>query len=338
MADGSALTCPNCGAALETTGDQAEITCHYCGTLVMVPHAAPPPPPTEPSRIVIPLETIDPVGTRAGTKAMWIITLVIVLAVFGFVGVMITSITSSVSHVTDSVMQPLNAVLTAVPSYQDVMTPPTDAPEPTRAPRPTETPRPTSTPQPTLPAYAKLVLKDDFTDPKSGWDRTTVHGNSMNYTDSGYLISIGGANDGESSWIKDGLKDVSVEVDEETQSGSGWYGVMCRVKEGVGGYSFEVNTDGEYAIEKYIFTSDGTTSKEIASGSLNPDVLKQSGINHVRGDCIGKTLTLTVNGQVIDRGADSSFSAGGVGLVSIASSDSANGLDTLFQKFVVRSP
>jgi hypothetical protein len=114
--------------------------------------------------------------------------------------------------------------------------------------------------------------------------------------------------------------------------------VMCRVKDGVGGYSFEIDTDGNYGIFKYVFNANGNTSKELASGTLSPDLLNSTGLTHVRGDCIGKTLTLTVNGQVIDQGTDSSFSAGGVGLIAIAFSDSEKGIDALFKDFVVKSP
>jgi len=160
----------------------------------------------------------------------------------------------------------------------------------------------------------------------------------MNYTDNGYLISIGGPGNGESAWVKDGLKDVSVEADEETQLGAGWYGVMCRVKDGVGGYSFEIDTDGDYGIFKYVFNANGNTSKELASGTMDSDVWNKEGPNHVRGDCIGKTLTLAVNGHVIDQGTDSSFSKGGVGLIAVAFSDSDTGLDSLFKDFVVKSP
>ncbi|HTP08018.1 MAG TPA: hypothetical protein VMP08_07195, partial [Anaerolineae bacterium] len=274
MADVSALTCPNCGASLEPENDQQEIKCNYCGTVVMVPHAAA--APERPTTIVIPIEPVEPLGTGRPSRAVWLVPVIMAVAIMCFVGFIISSVMSQVSRVTDSALQPLADVLTAVPTFKAPRV--TIAmPEATRVPRSTDqsqpTPAPTATTQvlPTMPSYAKVVLRDDFSNPKSGWDRTTTNGNSMNYTDNGYLISIGSPGDGESSWIKDGLKNVSVEVDEETQSGGGWYGVMCRAKEGVGGYSFEIDTDGNYEINKYIFNANGDTSKELASGTLSPD-------------------------------------------------------------------
>ena len=339
MADVSALTCPNCGAALEPTANQPEIKCEYCGTTVVVPHTV----PQQPTTIVIPIEPVEPIGTTSTSRAVWLMPVIMAVVIVGLVGFIISTVMSQVSRVTDSALKPFAEVLTAVPTLKApraVVVESTRAPRPTEKPQPTETPRPTATTVvlPTLPAYAKVVVRDDFSNPKSGWDRTTANGNSMNYTDNGYLISIGSSGNGESAWIKDGLKDVSVEVDEETQSGAGWYGVMCRVKDGVGGYSFEIDTDGNYGIFKYIFNANGNTSKELASGAMDSDLWNTAGLNHVRGDCVGKTMTLTVNGRVIDQGADSSFTNGGVGLIAIAFSDSATGLDALFKNFVVKSP
>jgi hypothetical protein len=310
--------------------------------VILVPQAA---SPQQATTIVIPIEPVSPVRSSSTSRAVWLVPVILVVVIFCFVGFIISTVMSQVSQVTDSALQPLADVLTAVPTLKAPQGA-ASMPESTRTSRPTEKPQPTETLEPTattvvlptLPAYAKVVVRDDFSNPKSGWDRTTAHGDSMNYTDNGYLISIGGPGNGESAWIKDGLKNVSVEADEETQSGTGWYGVMCRVKDKVGGYSFEISTDGDYAIRKYIFNADGSTGKEIVSGFMGSDVLTKDEINHVRGDCIGKTLTLTVNGQVIDQGTDSSFSTGGVGLIAVAFSDSEKGIDTLFQDFVVKSP
>ena len=335
MAELSALTCPNCGAALEAQGDQKEIKCGYCGTVVLVPQAAAEPP----AAIVIPIEPIVQPSAARASRAVWLVPLFIVVAIICVVGFIMSTVMTQVSQITGSALQPIAEVLTAVPTFKPARAA-TTAPQPTGKPQPTATSKPTATAVvlATLPAYAKVVVRDDFSNPKSGWDRTSAHGDSMNYTDNGYLISIGSAGNGESSWIKDGLKNVSVEADEETQSGTGWYGVLCRAKENVGGYSFEISTDGDYAIRKYVFNADGSTSKDVASGSMRPEVLSKNEINHLRGDCIGKTLTLTVNGQVIDQGTDSSFSTGGAGLIALAFSDSDKGIDTLFKNFVVKSP
>ncbi len=339
MADLPTLTCPNCGAALNATGDEKEIKCNYCGTLVVVPQSAPAQPAM--TQIVIPLETTGSIGTSSPSRAVWLVPVILVVVIFGVVGFIITSVASQVTQVTNSALAPFSAALTEVPSIKTQLKA-TNTPEPTGTLEPTDTPEPTetSTPTPAPPlAYSKIVLRDDFSNPKSGWDRTkTSHGNSMNYTDNGYLISVTTPGNGETSWIKDGLKDVSVEVDGEAQSGAGWFGVMCRVRQDVGGYGFEISTDGDYAIYKFIFNPNGSTSKEITSGSISSDIFNTPGTNHVRGDCIGKTLTLVVNDRVIDQSTDGTFGTGGVGLLAVSFSDSDNGLDALFTNYVVKSP
>jgi DNA-directed RNA polymerase subunit RPC12/RpoP len=340
MSDLPTLTCPNCGAALNAAGDETEIKCHYCGTTVVVPQSAPTPMPMM-TQIVIPIETTGSIGTSGSSRAAWLVPVILVVVILGIVGFIITSVASQVTQVTNSALAPFSAALTEVPAIKTQLkatstTAPTYTPEPTDTPEPTETPTPTPAPPPT---YSKIVLRDDFSNPKSGWDRTkTSHGDSMNYTDNGYLISINSPDSGETSWIKDGLKDVSVEVDAETQSGTGWFGVMCRVRQDVGGYGFEISTDGDYAIYKFIFNPNGSTSKELISGFMDSDIFNAQGVNHVRGDCIGKTLTLVVNDRVIDKVSDGSFGTGGVGLLAVAYSDSDNGLDTLFTNYVVKAP
>ena len=327
MADLQPLTCPNCGAALNAASDQAEIKCGYCGTTVLVPHSTPAPA----TQIVIPIDVSGPIGTGRSSAATWIVPIAIVAVVLAFVGFIISSVMNQVNQVSDAALAPLAEVLTSVPSVKNQRLA-------TKAPEATETPTPSLTPAPTPLTYSKIVLRDDFSDPQSGWDRTTANGNSMNYADGGYLISIGSANSGETSWIKDGLKDVSVEVDEETQSGGGWVGVMCRVKQDVGGYSFEISSDGDYGIYRYIFSPNGSTSKELTYGYMGSDQFNVNGSNHLRGDCIGKTFTLVVNGQVIAQATDGSFGTGGAGLLAVAFSDSDNGLDALFKNFAVKSP
>lgn len=345
MADLQSLTCPNCGAALTSTGDEPEIKCEYCGTTVRVPGAASAPAPV--TQIVI--EPTGFGGSSRPSRAVWLVPLLIGVAIFCLVGVIISSVMTQVSRISDSALAPFADVLTAEPTRKaqqssssrpapTIALPATDTPEPTETPEPTATSTPTRVPLPTPQTYAKVVVRDDFSNPKSGWDRTTAHGNSMNYADNGYLISVNGADSGETSWIKDGLKDVSVEVDEETQSGAGWVGVMCRIKQNVGGYSFEISSYGDYAISKHVFSPDGNTTKQLVGGVMDASQFNAEGSNHIRGDCRGKTLTLVVNGQTIDQSTDSSFANGGGGVLAISALDSNNGIDALFKNFSIKSP
>jgi DNA-directed RNA polymerase subunit RPC12/RpoP len=341
MPDLQALTCPNCGAALTATGNETEIKCQYCGTLVLVPNQNSAPQFVAPQQVII---TAPMPGYSSGgvSRAGCILPIVIFGVILAVAGVIVSAVMSSVSTVTSSAFGQLTQIQTIVPAFGQAFEATaaprmTEAPPPTPAPTRTSTPAPT--PLPTAPAYSKLVVRDDFSDKSSGWDRTNSNGNSMDYAQNGYLISIGSAGDGETSWIKDGFKDVSVEVDAQATSGGGWMGVMCRVRQGAGGYSFEIDdSDGLYAIYRYKFSPSGDTSMRLKQGPLDPNLFDASGSNQLRGDCIGKTLTLVINGHTIDQATDSTFSAGGVGLLAVSFTDTGNGLDALFKNFTVKSP
>ena len=341
MPDLQALTCPNCGAALTATGDETEIKCQYCGTQVLVPNQNPAPQFVVPQQVII-TAPISSYSAGSASRAGCILPIVIFGVILAVTGVIIAAVTSTVSTATSSAFGQLAQIQTIVPVVGQAL-------EPTRAPRrtevapptpvPTRTSTPAPTPLPTAPAYSKIVLRDDFSNKSSGWDRTTSNGNSMDYAQGGYLISIGSAGDGETSWIKDGLKDVSVEVDAQETSGGGWLGVLCRVRQGAGGYSFEIDaSDGLYAIYRYKFTQSGDTSTRLKQGPLDRSLFDASGSNRLRGDCIGKTLRLVINGHTIDQATDSTYSAGGVGLLAVSFADTGDGLDALFKDFTVKSP
>ena len=347
MPDLQALTCPNCGAALKASGTETEIKCQYCGTLVVVPNQNPAPQFVVPQQVII-TAPVSSYSSGGASRAGCVLPIVIAGVILAVTGVIIASVMSSVSSVTSSAFSQLSQMGTIVPAVGKALgsteaprrtevAPPT--PAPTETPEPTETSTPAPTPLPTAPSYSKIVLHDDFSNKSSGWDRTTSNSNSMDYAQNGYLISIGSAGDGETSWIKDGLKDVSVEVDTQETSGGGWMGVMCRVRQGVGGYSFEIDDqDGLYAIYRYKFTQSGDTSTRLKQGTLDQSLFDASGSNRLRGDCIGKTLTLVINGHTIDQATDSTYSAGGIGLLAVSFSDTGNGLDALFKNFTVKSP
>ncbi len=342
MSDVNTFNCPKCGAVLTATGDQAEMQCQYCGNTVIVPEEL----RTAGAESLQAAETareISGVGKFialivGGSFALPLVivgaTLCILLVTFVFVGQMISTALAPLS----------NFKPTALISFA------TNIPASTAAPRATATARftatPSSTPLPTpLPAatptpYSKAVLKDDFSDPASGWDRKNSSDYILDYVKGGYRIFIGKDNGGELVWIKDGLTNVSVEADAQKIGGpdEGWFGVLCRVKEGAGGYAFEVSMDGSYQIDKYTFTPKGDQTATLTSGSLNPNLLKAGEANHLRAACDRTTLSLFVNEQFVSQTSDADFSTGGVGLISLTGGSGKSGVDHLFSNFVVKGP
>ncbi len=333
------LTCPNCGTHLDPQPGQSEIKCPSCGTVVMVPNAQPQPTPMQSMFPNIVIEPMAPISIPIGggiSKAAIIVPIVLVVVILGFVGFIISNVMGQVGKITDSALAPFSNVLTSVPSIKTQLLA-TNTPQPTKAPKPTQVP-PTQVPLPTPQTFSKVILRDSLAKKVNDWSVTNENGNTLGFTDGGYEIASTTANNGESTWILDGYKDVSVEADVQATAGAGSMGVLCRVKDGVGGYSFEINTDGSYGIIKYTFTSNGADSTGLEGGTLPDGLLKTGGPNHLRGDCIGTALTLIVNGQTVATTVNSAMKTGGFGLLATSSSDSTDGMTVLFKNFSAKSP
>jgi hypothetical protein len=186
-----------------------------------------------------------------------------------------------------------------------------------------------------------VLFQDDFSNPSSGWDDIAVSGDYNTYYFEGayhFLIS----SDNFSAWANPYLDfpgDVKVEVDASKISGSQYdeFGLICRYTENSDGtynyYYFAIAIDGLGVIYKVDHNEDS-----IVSGppqDMSDVVYSGEQINHIRADCIGDTLTLYVNGQILNSATDSTFSGGDVGLRADSES---GGTEIIFDNFIVYSP
>ncbi len=344
MPEINTFNCPKCGAALTATGDQAEMQCQYCGNTVIVPEEL------RTTRFEMPQITLAEEHAAGTVGKAVAATVGISLALPILIGVITLCIIGATFFFVNQMISQGFSGLTQLAKTTSIIAFATNIPAPTAAPRATATARftatPSLTPLPTpLPAatptpHSKVVLKDDFSDPASGWDRKNSSDYILDYVKGGYRIFIGKDNGGELVWIKDGLTNVSVEADVQKIGGpdEGWFGVLCRVKEGTGGYAFEVSMDGSYQIDKYTFTPKGDQTATLTGGSLNPNLFKAGEANHLRAACDRTTLSLFVNEQFVSQTSDADFSTGGVGLISLTGGSGKSGVDHLFSNFVVKGP
>jgi len=204
--------------------------------------------------------------------------------------------------------------------------PPTSTPFPTKTPLVTNTPMPTATTgvvdQPTQQVSStadsiaeltfKLVYEDDF-----AWPQGFVDGSSDDFTFhygmGGYVMLNKVRDDIVWSVRKTPYSDVRVEATGQRISGprDGYFGVTCRHEDGSNYYALVVGSDGTYGIAKQLggnlefIKLEQDTQGRVHSGN---------GINHVRGDCIGSSLTLYANGHMLMEVEDTTFSAGSVGM------------------------
>jgi hypothetical protein len=189
------------------------------------------------------------------------------------------------------------------------------------------------------PVDNNLLFQDDFSDTGSGWDRYEDTDMYTDYDNGVYRIKVYVPN--YWSWANPGQSfssDVSISVNATMSGGpvDNAFGVICRYKDVENYYIIIISSDGYAGIARRFEGSD----IQLISGDamITSDAINQGAgaTNKVQADCIGNTITLTVNGTKILTATDASITSGDVGLV--ASSFSEGGVDITFDDFVVTKP
>jgi hypothetical protein len=181
-----------------------------------------------------------------------------------------------------------------------------------------------------------VLFQDDFSDTSSGWDQVEGEQGVTNYADGAYRIFVNRAN--SDYWANPSLSfgDVQVEVDATKVGGAdnNDFGLICRYQDTENFYAFLFSSDGYYAIMKY---SGGGSSILGAESMLSADAVRQGdATNHLRGDCVGDSLAIYANGELLQTITDSEFRNGDVGLLGGTFDDP--GTDIRFDNFVVLKP
>jgi hypothetical protein len=230
---------------------------------------------------------------------------------------------------------------TLPPSSTPTPVPPTDVPAPT----PTlETPTQTPEPSATLAAFkvptaviGVLLERDDF-EQTQFWYTETQENYSLAYDQGGYRIRNGLESGLIYSVRSLSLEDVLVEVDaNDLQSPDGSYwGLVCRHQDNKRYYALVIGPDGFYGIGKMkngifqFIQKDAVADKTIYKADEN-------GFVPLRGDCVGDTLTLFVNGKQLLQVKDDEYQTGDAGLVVGYGTDGA-WVDILFDNFALWQP
>ena len=192
------------------------------------------------------------------------------------------------------------------------------------------------TPVPVIPAVKSgdVLYQEEFGDNTTGWHRIANDKGIMDYDNGGYRILIRQPDLNVWSTAEKNFGDVRVEADVIRLNGpdENRMGLICRYQGG-NYYFFVISNDGYYAIGKFI----GGMTLLLGQTEMQASETIQKGTkNHLRADCVGKTLTFYVNFTQVASVEDSDFSTGDVGVV--AGSFSEPGVDVLFDHFVVIQP
>jgi hypothetical protein len=182
----------------------------------------------------------------------------------------------------------------------------------------------------------KILFRDDFSNPDSGWNRIAGDSGLTDYDDGLYRILVNTTY--TDIWSRPNLEfsDVRIEVDTLKVGGdrNNRFGLICRAIDNDNFYTFIISSDGYYGIGKI---------KEQQFSLIGMDALQPhqaikvgSTLNRLRADCVGDKLSLYVNGEMIAQANDIDFPFGDVGL--IAGTYETSGADIRFDNFFVRAP
>jgi hypothetical protein len=186
-----------------------------------------------------------------------------------------------------------------------------------------------------LPSGA-VLFADDFSDPSGGWGIGNRDGVTIEYMNGGLRFLIKRTH--FDTWSVTGqiYEDTQAEVDVTNNSGldNNDFGLICRYQDQDNFYMLVGSSDGYYGIAK---VKEGKHSMIGADQLQYSDLIqKGAGPNHLRADCIGSTLTLSINGQKLMQVQDADFASGDVGL--LAGAYDTQGVDLIFHQFIVKKP
>jgi hypothetical protein len=166
-------------------------------------------------------------------------------------------------------------------------------------------------------AGAATVIRDDFSDPSTGWTRRDSGARTADYVDGTYVLSADNDADqyvgSEARYEARDFADTRFEVEATKLSGpeGSPIGLSCRqFNDGDhrGIYFADVDAEGEARLGMYADGDQTIFSKVERSG------LWRDGTNGLRLDCVGHELRFFVNGEEVLSAEDSRLDRGMVGV------------------------
>jgi hypothetical protein len=181
-----------------------------------------------------------------------------------------------------------------------------------------------------------LLFVDDFSQSSSGWDRQRTADGITDYENGQYLIQVNRTDVDYFANPSLSLVDVHLEVEASNASEvtDNEFGLICRFQNKNDFYAGLISSDGYYGI----FKVKGGSYQLLGMDAMgqSPAIKPGSEKNHIRLDCVGQDLKLSVNGVQLDVRQDADFSRGDVGL--LAGAYQKDGVKILFDDFVVYKP
>jgi len=129
--------------------------------------------------------------------------------------------------------------------------------------------------------------------------------------------------------------DLILEVETKLVDGTddNWHAVQCRWQDNDNFYVFGVSADGYYLIGKAVDGNGIDLVEPTYSSYINQGV---GAVNLIHVECIGNSLSISVNGHLLTSVTDSTFSSGDIGLA--ATSLAGSFTEIAFDNLVVTEP
>ena len=164
-------------------------------------------------------------------------------------------------------------------------------------------------------APASVLFEDDFSSDTGAWTLPSGDYGSAFYEDGWLHVEGNPGGLACACYLMDvDFADLVLEVDTKLVDGSddNWHMITARYREGEQQdfYRFAIGADGKYGIAKFV---DGVVTI-LADDSSDHIKKGQGATNHMRVECVGSRLSLSVNGHLLAEVTDSSHTAGGIAL------------------------
>jgi len=170
----------------------------------------------------------------------------------------------------------------------------------------------------TIPTTPEVLFSDDFSDESSGWVTYDEYDGRVIYHDGCLYVkdyaAYEGTMYGESQRY---FTDFILEVETWLVGGTdfNWHSVGCRFQNEDNCYVFAISADGYYVIGKWVdgdvtYLIDATYSSYLKQG--------MAAVNLIHIECTGSDLSLAVNGHLLWKGTDTSFTGGDICLSATA--------------------
>ena len=157
-------------------------------------------------------------------------------------------------------------------------------------------------------APGSVLFEDDFSSDTGAWTLPSGDYGSAFYEDGWLHVRDNPGVSACGSELTRDFADFVVEVDTMLVDGTGdsWHRVDARYHETDNYYGFAMKSEGTYGI--FLVEEAGVT--KLAGGSSVHINRGQGATNHMRVECVGSRLSLSVNGHLLAEVTDSSYATG----------------------------